>query len=138
MSDGNNYYELQFSNIGGLVMPIILEFEYTDGSKEVVRIPAEIWVQNSESITKVFILDKEVARVTLDPLLETADVDRNNNYWPPRMEPTRFELYKAKDKSKDNLMQKEVKAQEREEEIKKEAEEKDAEEENTEEPAEDK
>ncbi|NQY11825.1 MAG: M1 family metallopeptidase [Flavobacteriales bacterium] len=138
LSDGKNYYELQFSNIGGLVMPIILEFEYTDGSKEVVRIPAEIWVQNSESITKVFILDKEVARVTLDPLLETADVDRNNNYWPPRMEPTRFELYKAKDKSKDNLMQKEVKAQEREEEIKKEAEEKDAEEENTEEPAEDK
>jgi hypothetical protein len=94
LNSNKNYYELQFSNIGGLVMPIILEFTYTDGSSEVIRIPAEIWRRNSETIKKVFILDKELIGVKLDPFLETADVDMNNNYWPARNEPTRFQLYK--------------------------------------------
>ena len=75
-------------------MPIILEFTYTDGSSEVIRIPAEIWRRNSETIKKVFILDKELIGVKLDPFLETADIDMNNNYWPARNEPTRFQLYK--------------------------------------------
>jgi hypothetical protein len=60
----------------------------------VIRIPAEIWRRNSETIKKVFILDKELIGVKLDPFLETADVDMNNNYWPARNEPTRFQLYK--------------------------------------------
>ena len=94
LNSNKNYYELQFSNIGGLVMPIILEFTYTDGSSEVIRIPAEIWRRNSETIKKVFILDKELIGVKLDPFLETADIDMNNNYWPARNEPTRFQLYK--------------------------------------------
>ena len=94
LNSNKNYYELQFSNIGGLVMPIILEFTYTDGSSEVIRIPAEIWRRNSETIKKVFILDKELIGVKLDPFLETADIDINNNYWPARNEPTRFQLYK--------------------------------------------
>ncbi|MFL2621778.1 MAG: M1 family metallopeptidase [Flavobacteriaceae bacterium] len=94
LNSNKNYYELQFSNIGGLVMPIILEFTYTDGSSEVIRIPAEIWRRNSETIKKVFILHKELIGVKLDPFLETADVDMNNNYWPARNEPTRFQLYK--------------------------------------------
>ena len=94
LNSNKNYYELQFSNIGGLVMPIILEFTYADGTSEVIRIPAEIWRRNSEIIKKVFILDKEIISVKLDPFLETADVNMNNNYWPARYEPTRFELYK--------------------------------------------
>ena len=94
LNSNKNYYELQFSNIGGLVMPIILEFTYTDGSSEVIRIPAEIWRRNSETIKKVFILEKELIGVKLDPFLETADIDMNNNYWPARNEPTRFQLYK--------------------------------------------
>ena len=100
-----NYYEIQFSNQGGLVMPIILELEYISGEKEEIRIPAEIWKKNSEKISKVFILDKELASVTLDPFLETADVNRNNNYWPPRVEPTRFQLYKQSTITNENLMQ---------------------------------
>ena len=100
-----NYYELQFSNHGGLVMPIILEFEYISGEKEEIRIPAEIWKKNTEKISKVFILDKELSSVTLDPFLETADVNRNNNYWPPRLEPTRFQLYKQSTITNENLMQ---------------------------------
>lgn len=94
LNSNKNYYELQFSNIGGLVMPIILEFTYADSSSEVIRIPAEIWRRNSETIKKVFILDKELIGVKLDPFLETADIDMNNNYWPARNEPTRFQLYK--------------------------------------------
>ena len=107
-----NYYELQFSNLGGLVMPVILEFEYVDGTKEVVRIPAELWKSNNDEVSKVFVFDKELARVTLDPFLETADVDRNNNYWPARVEPTRFQLFKDR-KSGENLMQRERRAKEK-------------------------
>ena len=105
-----NYYELKFTNHGGLVMPIILEFEYVDGTKQVQRIPAEIWKQNDQTVSKVFILKKEVVRVTLDPFLETADVDRNNNYWPPRAEPTRFELYKNNYPNRENPMQRSKRA----------------------------
>ena len=99
-----NFYEITFTNVGGLVMPIILEFEYKDGTKEKVQIPAEIWKMTSEgganqSVTKVFIKKKEVANIVLDPNLETADCDLNNNYWPNRVLPTRFKLYQDKKKS---------------------------------------
>ena len=114
LDTGYNYYELQFTNHGGLVMPVILEFEYTDGTKEVVRIPAEIWKQNAMKVGKVFILERELVRVTLDPFLETADVDRNNNYWPPRVEPTRFQLYKSREQVEENPMQRAIRAKERE------------------------
>ncbi|PDH47303.1 MAG: aminopeptidase [Bacteroidetes bacterium MED-G21] len=107
-----NYYELQFSNLGGLVMPVILEFEYVDGTKEVVRIPAELWKSNNEQVSKVFVFDNELARVTLDPFLETADVDRNNNYWPARVEPTRFQLFKDRN-SRENPMQRDRRAKEK-------------------------
>ena len=90
-----NYYELEFELVGGLVMPVILEFEFVDGTTQYVNIPAEIWKMGDQKVTKIFSFDKEVVRVVLDPLLETADTDRNNNYWPPRMEPTRFEVFKS-------------------------------------------
>ena len=61
--------------------------------------------KNSEKIKKIFILDKEVINIKLDPFLETADVNMNNNYWPPRMEPTRFQLYKQKERFQQNPMQ---------------------------------
>ena len=100
-----NYYEMQFSNIGGLVMPIILEFIYVDGTRESIRIPAEIWKRNSKMVKKVFILDKELSNVILDPFLETADTDRNNNYWPSKNEPTRFQLFKQNNRNNENPMQ---------------------------------
>jgi hypothetical protein len=113
LKSDKNYYELQFSNIGGLVMPIILEFMYIDGTKEVIRIPAEIWKKNSKEVKKIFILDKEVSSVRLDPFLETADVDLNNNSWPARNEPTRFQLFKNKDRKKENSMQRAIRAEEK-------------------------
>lgn len=99
-----NYYELTFSNLGGLVMPIILEFEYTDGSKEVKRIPAEIWRKNDKTVTKVFITQKELLSVTLDPFLETADCDLSNNTFPPKQQASRFQLYKSRDREGPNPM----------------------------------
>ncbi|MEQ9262178.1 MAG: M1 family metallopeptidase [Owenweeksia sp.] len=100
-----NFYELSFSNEGGLVMPVILEFTFKDGSKQLERIPAEVWIKNEEAFSKVFVFKKDLENVELDPYLETADTDRNNNYWPPRREPSRFELFKEKEKEKLNRMQ---------------------------------
>lgn len=108
-----NYYQIDLSSPGELVMPVILEFEYSDGSKEVHRIPAEIWKQNDKNISKVFYSKKELVRVVLDPTLETADIDRSNNYWPPKQQPTRFELFKGFDRPDENPMQRAKRAKER-------------------------
>ncbi len=105
LESGYNYYQIDFSNKGGLVMPLILKFDYADGSSEVKRIPAEIWRFNQEKISKVFPTKKEVVGITLDPYLETADVDLNNNYWPPKTVPTRFQLFKRRRPNKENDMQ---------------------------------
>jgi len=96
LAKGLNYYELTIKNKGELVMPVILEFTFTDGSKVEERIPVEIWRKNDKEITKVFFFEKEVSGVVLDPYFEVADVDRNDNYWPQRLNPNRFEVYKQR------------------------------------------
>ena len=93
---GENLYFLDFSNVGGLVMPIILDIEYTDGSREELRIPAEIWRRNARHVTKLIIRDKEIAAITVDPHLETADADLTNNHWPRKPVTSRIELFKQK------------------------------------------
>lgn len=102
-----NYYELHFSNKGGLVMPIIIEWTFEDGTKEVERVPVEIWRLNEEKVTKVFVKNKEVKSIILDPYKETADIDESNNSFPVREIPTRFQIFKQhKFKPKPNPMQK--------------------------------
>jgi len=96
LKDGSNLYVVDFSNKGGLVMPIILEVKYTDGTSEIQRISAQIWRKNTEHVSKLIITDKEVKEIVLDPYWETADVDVNNNYWPTRVVESRLELYKRK------------------------------------------
>jgi len=91
-----NYYEIKFSNVGGLVMPIILQLDYDDSTHYIIRIPAEIWKMNRNQITKIFATKKQVTLFTLDPKLETADIDLVNNHWPRKMIQTKFELYKSK------------------------------------------
>jgi hypothetical protein len=91
----NFYYELSFENKGGLVMPVILQFKYADGTDEYIKLPAEIWRYNENKISKVFTRSKEVTEIVLDPYLETADIDRTNNYYPPRKVQSKFELFKA-------------------------------------------
>ena len=77
-------------------MPLILKFEYIDGSSEESRIPAEIWLLDNEVASKVFMTKKELARITLDPYLETADTDMSNNYFPPVPQINKFELFREK------------------------------------------
>jgi len=105
-----NYYEIKFSNVGGLVMPIILQLNYEDGTDFIIKIPAEIWKMNRKQITKIFATKKQVSSFTLDPKLETADIDLQNNHWPRKMIQSKFELYKSKtlsrgQSSKENKMQ---------------------------------
>ncbi|MBP9054952.1 MAG: M1 family metallopeptidase [Saprospiraceae bacterium] len=102
-----NYYELQFSNKGGLVMPLIIQWTFDDGTVEVERVPVEIWRKNEDKLTKVFVKNKEVTAIELDPYKETADIDELNNSFPVREVPTRFQLFKKhKYKDKPNPMQK--------------------------------
>ncbi len=112
---GDNFYEISFKNVGGLVMPIILQFTYTDDSKELVYIPAEIWKSNHEEVTKIFAREKDLKSVTLDPFLETADVDVDNNHYPQRQTLNRFQLYKQRNRfgGGENPMQRDRRAKEK-------------------------
>lgn len=94
IAEGDYYYQLDFSNVGGLVMPLVLQFEFEDGTSELVRIPTEIWSRNNKKTSKVFRFKNRLTSVNLDPFLETADCNTENNHWPPRKEESRFELYK--------------------------------------------
>ena len=99
LKKNQHFYEIKFSNIGGLVMPIILNFSFKDNSNEVIKIPAEIWKNNNLEISKVFAFDNKVTRIELDPFMETADTDRSNNFWPQQqLEASKFELYKYKNR----------------------------------------
>ncbi|HZH94995.1 MAG TPA: M1 family aminopeptidase, partial [Flavisolibacter sp.] len=92
-----HFYELKFSNKGGLVMPIIIEWTYKDGTKEIDRIPAQVWRLNENNVTKFFMKDKEVVSIKLDPLKETADINEANNSWGSvAAEPSRFQVFKQK------------------------------------------
>lgn len=89
-------YELTLSNKGGLVMPVIIEWTYTDRSKEVERISAQIWRKNENKITKSFIKEKEVASILIDPFKETADIDESNNGWNVIPQPSKFKAFKQR------------------------------------------
>ncbi|WP_420806416.1 M1 family metallopeptidase [Pseudoalteromonas ruthenica] len=98
VAEDNNYYVMQFSNVGGLVMPILLELSYTDGTTEQRYIPAEIWRRNAKQVEKLIVTNKgkEIASIAVDPGWETADVDVSNNYYPRRIMESRIETYKRK------------------------------------------
>ena len=98
IEEDKNYYVMEFSNVGGLVMPIILEMTFADGTKEMMRIPAEIWRRTPKAVSKLVVTDKdkELVSVTVDPRWETADVDVENNHYPRQIIPSRIEAYKSK------------------------------------------
>jgi hypothetical protein len=100
-----NFYELELENIGGLVMPVIVEMTFADSTKELVRIPAEIWRHNNEKVSKILTTEKPVIAFMIDPYLETADVDLSNNAYPRRQAHTRFRLFKNRQSSPPNPMQ---------------------------------
>ena len=80
----SNVYRFSFKNVGGVVMPIILKLTFDDGTSEVVRIPAEIWRYNSQEVSWQYVTDKTLVQTEVDPDWETADADRENNYFPRR------------------------------------------------------
>ena len=105
LNANKQFYELSFSNLGGLVSPLIIEATFEDNSTEVIRIPAEIWRMYEDKVSKVLLFNKPVISFRLDPFLETADTDLNNNAWPARVEPTRYDLFKQKQQNNENPMQ---------------------------------
>ncbi len=99
-----HFYVVDVENIGGLVMPVILEIEYFNGNKETRTYPAEIWRRHSDKITKLLITREPIRSLRLDPHLQTADSDTSNNVYPPEIGKSHFKL--TQDKEDKNPMQK--------------------------------
>jgi hypothetical protein len=91
---GKNIYEVTINNVGGLVMPVTIEWIYKDGSSEIDTLPAEIWRRNEYEVKRTFVKSKEVSQVNLDPNFEFADTNMNNNTFPKKEEVSDFEKFK--------------------------------------------
>jgi hypothetical protein len=94
LESGQKYYEITFKAFGGMIMPLIVQFEFADGTAEIRRIPAEIWLLNQKEVTKIFKFSQVVKNIILDPYHETADVDMSNNFWSRKMEHVYFKVIK--------------------------------------------
>ena len=94
--ENKNFYEVTLTNKGGLMMPVVIEWTFKDGTKEIDRIPAEIWRQNETMVTKVFMKDKEVTHIVLDPKLETSDISTEDNVYPRVEASSKFDEIKKK------------------------------------------
>lgn len=92
--EGKNLYEITLKNAGGLVTPLVIEWTFKDGSKEIERIPAEIWRLNEKEVTKVFVKEKEAVNVVLDPAFELGDVNMTNNVFPKKATESKFDQFK--------------------------------------------
>ncbi|RAW03219.1 M1 family metallopeptidase [Pseudochryseolinea flava] len=92
--EGKNLYQIKFKNVGGLISPLVIEWTFKDGSKEIERIPAEIWRINENEVTKTFVKEKEVVNIALDPNFELADVDMKNNVFPKKAAESKFDQFK--------------------------------------------
>lgn len=94
--EGKNIYEITLKNTGGLVSPVIIEWTFKDGSKELEKLPAEIWRLNEKEVKKVFVKEKEVTNIVIDPKQETADVNTNDNVFPKKPGASKFDQMKKK------------------------------------------
>ncbi|WP_028101696.1 M1 family metallopeptidase [Pseudoduganella violaceinigra] len=102
LAQGKHLYLVDFSNLGGLVTPLVLQIELKSGKKYIERIPAEVWRYSPKKITKIIVTDEPLVSLVQDPYWETADIDQSNNAWPRKVTPSRLELYKAR--QPDNMM----------------------------------
>ena len=103
LKEGKHLYLVDFTNVGGLVTPLVVEIELKSGKKYIERIPAEVWRYSPTKITKLFVTDEPMAGLTQDPYWETADIDVSNNSWPRKATPSRLELFKT-ERDPNNLM----------------------------------
>ena len=93
----NQYiYEIKFKNKGGLVTPLIIQFNYADGTSDIERINAYIWRKNEKEVTKTFLKTNKVTSILIDPYRETADINEKNNVWNIKLEPSKFDVFKSK------------------------------------------
>ncbi len=92
------FYEVVFDKPGGLVMPLIVEYSYADGTNELVKYPVQVWRKNDAEVKKVIATDKEIVGITVDPNQETADIDTSNNSWPKKIAKSDFDSFKSKTK----------------------------------------
>jgi hypothetical protein len=95
LKEGKHLYLVDFTNVGGLVTPLVLEIELKSGKKYIERVPAEVWRYSPKKITKLIITDEPMVGLTQDPYWETADTDVSNNSWPRKATPSRLELFKS-------------------------------------------
>jgi hypothetical protein len=102
LANTDRFYRLQFRNVGGLVMPVIVLLTLENGSTQEVRLPAEIWRVDANVCDTLVITDQPVVKFELDPYRETADINRDNNHFPPVIEPTRFQLFKSQRRGSDD------------------------------------
>jgi hypothetical protein len=104
LKEGKHMYLVDFTNVGGLVTPLVLEITLASGKKYVERVPAEVWRYSPKKITKLVITDEPMVSLTHDPYWETADTDVNNNSWPRKLVPSRLELFKSQRTGGDDMM----------------------------------
>jgi hypothetical protein len=90
------FYEVEFDKPGGLIMPIIVELQFEDGTSETKVFPAQIWRKNNVTAKRVFATEKKVVKIQLDPKLETADIDVTNNFWPKAEMESKFDTLEKK------------------------------------------
>ncbi len=90
------FYKVTFEKPGGIPMPIIAQYTYSDGTTQKITYPAEIWRKNDESVGKVIASEKEITKIEVDPDEETADIDTSNNSWPKRKKLGAFDQFKNK------------------------------------------
>ncbi|WP_323140274.1 M1 family metallopeptidase [Massilia phyllosphaerae] len=103
LKEGKHLYLVDFSNLGGLVSPLVLEIQLASGKKYIERVPAEVWRYSPKKITKLIITDEPMVGLTQDPYLETADTDVSNNAWPRKATPSRLELFKSQREQNDMM-----------------------------------
>ncbi len=93
----DKFYRFSLRNVGGLVMPVPLKLTFSDGSNEIVRIPAEVWRYDPKAVTWQYVTNKTITGAEVDPLLEIADADRSNNVYRGAIRPVVLEIEDVED-----------------------------------------
>jgi hypothetical protein len=91
LNEPKYFYQVTFDKPGGLVMPIIVQLTFDDGSTEMHNFPAQIWRMNDKEVSRTFATSKSIKKITVDPNLETADIDVTNNTWPKEEVKSKFD-----------------------------------------------
>jgi len=98
------FYVVELENLGGLVMPVILRVSFDNGDTKQIHLPAEIWRKTPKQVSRLILTNDEIVKIELDPRLESADANRQNNFWPPQPIKSRIKLIKE-EKTKNAMQQ---------------------------------